>query len=417
MIIKSSGRVLHALSATTLGVVLLAACQTPGPQDDARDVRKAGPHASSSSVAPTAPAHAARITISPFDTVTDPVATDRTVKVQAAHGTLTSVEVRPDGGEGVTVTGTWGEGKRTWQSDRTMTPGTRYVVEAVAANAAGATTRTRKEFRTRAAARVNGVTVTPSRGAVVGVGQPVSLAFDTPVKDKAAVERRLSITTEPKVEGSWGWTRDPLTGVERVDWRPRDYWAKGTKVTMRARLSGVHTGDGRYLRRDVSTAFTTGTARISEVDLTRHTMTVTEDGKKIRDIPISGGKPAYPTWNGTMVVLGKKPMVRMTSQSVGITAEGEQYDKQVPWTVHMTTSGTYAHAAPWNEGKGYFGKVNMSHGCVGMTEADGKWFYDRSVPGDLITVKGSTRATVATGNGFGDWNLTFDEWRKLSALS
>lgn len=156
---------------------------------------------------------------------------------------------------------------------------------------------------------------------------------------------------------------------------------------MRARLSGVDTGGGRYLRRDVTTTFTTGVARISRVDLEKHTMTVFEGGRRVRTIPVSGGSPEYPTWNGTTVVLRKQAVVRMTSASVGID---DHYDLRVPWAVHTTTSGTYTRAALWNEGKGSFGRGNTSHGCVGMSAADGRWFHGRSVPGDLIEVTGST---------------------------
>lgn len=390
-----SVRSLSILAVPSLAVALLAGCQ-------------------SASDTASVDAKPARITVTPNGDAAA-VAPDATVKVTAAHGTLTKVRITPDGAgtHAVTVTGSLSKAKSSWHSTRPMTPGTTYAVEATATNAAGKTATQHSTFRTRAAQQVNGVTVTPSSKSVVGVGQPVSLAFDHPVTDKAAVERQLSVSTSPRTEGSWGWVKDPLTGTERADWRPKTYWHKGTKVTLRARLSGVNTGDSRYLRRDVSSTFTIGTARVSKVDLQQHTMTVYEDGQKQKTIPISAGQPSYPTWNGTMVVLDKAPMVHMTSESVGIA---DPYSKDVPWAVHLTTSGTYAHAAPWNEGRGYFGRVNMSHGCVGMSSADGQWFYHRATRGDVVEVTGSTRATVSTGNGFGDWNLSYGAWQKLSAL-
>lgn len=390
-----SVRSLRILAAPSLAVALLAGCQ-------------------SASDTASVDGKPARITITP-DSDAAAIAPDATVKVTAAHGALTTVRITPDGAgsHAVTVTGSLSKTKNSWRSNRPMTPGTTYTVEATATNAAGRTATQHSTFRTRAGQQFNGVTVTPSNKAVVGVGQPVSLAFDHPVTDKAAVERQLSLSTAPRTEGSWGWVKDPLTGTERVDWRPKTYWHKGTKVTLRARLSGVNTGDSRYLRRDVSTAFTIGTARVSKVDLNQHTMTVYEDGQKKNTIPISAGQPSYPTWNGTMVVLDKAPTVHMTSESVGIA---DPYSKDVPWAVHLTTSGTYAHAAPWNEGRGYFGHVNMSHGCVGMALADGKWFYSRATRGDVVEVTGSTRATVSPGNGFGDWNLSYGAWQKRSAL-
>ncbi|MGW0704238.1 L,D-transpeptidase [Streptomyces sp. NPDC002867] len=85
----------------------------------------------------------------------------------------------------------------------------------------------------------------------------------------------------------------------------------------------------------------------------------------------------------------------------------------VKWDVQLTPSGTYAHAAPWNEGK--FGKVNGSHGCIGMSTKDAKWFYDRVHFGDPVTVINSTD-TVAVNNGYGAWNVDWATWQEGSAL-
>ncbi|MFJ1582893.1 Ig-like domain-containing protein [Streptomyces sp. NPDC088197] len=367
----------------------------------------------------------ARITVTPAkDTAdVDPAAP---VKVTVDGGTLGTVTVTPEGTskDGVTpieVTGALDAAKHTWTSDRTMTPGTAYTVQVTAADSAGKQTRTTSAFRTLTAAKVNGVTPTPLNNAVVGVGLPVSLAFDKPVTDKAAraaVEKALTVTTSPAVQGSWGWITDPLTGIQRVDWRPDAYWTPNTKVTLTAKLSGIDTGGGRYLRRDIHDTFTIGTARISYVDLKAHTMRVTENGKTVKNFKISGGKPAFPTWNGQMVVISKQSTVRMTSSSVGIATSEDSadfYDKDVKYAVHITTSGTYTHAAPWNDAM--MGVQNGSHGCIGMHTADAKWFFDRSVRGDLVITSGSTRATVDKGNGFGEWNLGKDAWRRLSALA
>jgi len=85
----------------------------------------------------------------------------------------------------------------------------------------------------------------------------------------------------------------------------------------------------------------------------------------------------------------------------------------VKWDVQLTPSGTYAHAAPWNEGK--FGVVNGSHGCIGMSTSDAKWFYDQVRLGDPVTVVNSVD-TVATNNGYGGWNVGWATWQQGSAL-
>ena len=115
-----------------------------------------------------------------------------------------------------------------------------------------------------------------------------------------------------------------------------------------------------------------------------------------------------------MVVLSKVPTIRMNSAAVGIFGP-EAYDLgAVKWDVQLTPSGTYTHAAPWNEGK--FGKVNASHGCIGMSDADAKWFYERVNYGDPVTVVKSVD-TVAPNNGYGGWNVDWETWTKGSALA
>lgn len=397
---------------------LLGAAGCGGHQDG----RSAAPGSGGAPAAST-PA-GARITVTPAAGAA-PVDPGTAVRVAAGGGTLAEVTVTPQGhaSDGVTpvaVTGVLDPARHTWTSDRTMTPGTSYTVRATARDAAGRRTSTARTFRTAAAAKVNGVSVTPLNHAVAGVGLPVSLAFDTPVgaAGRAAVEKALTVTTRPAVHGSWGWLTDPLTGVQRVDWRPDAYWKPGTQVVLTARLSGIDTGGHRYLRRDIHDTFTIGTARISYADLRAHTLRVTENGRTLRTLPISAGRAEYPTWNGTMVVLAKQSTVRMTSASVNIATSSDSsdfYDEDVKYAVRLTTSGTFVHAAPWNDS--LMGRANGSHGCIGRSTADARWFFARATPGDVVVATGSTRATVDKGNGYGDWNLSAARWRALSALS
>lgn len=407
-----------AVPAVLLAMALGAtACGGSDSKDGGGSQAGKGGSSPSASPSPTGP----HVTVEPADTTAvDPAAQ---VKVTVPDGTLSTVTVTADGkaSDGVTpveVTGALDAARHTWTSDRTMTPGTSYTVRVTAADASGRQTQTTSTFQTVTAAKVNGVTPTPLNNAVVGVGLPVSLAFDKPVINKAAVQKALSITTTPAANGSWGWITDPLTGIQRVDWRPDTYWKPGTKVTLTAKLSGIDTGNHRYLRRDVHDTFTIGTARISYVDLKAKTMRVTENGRVVKNFKISGGRADFPTWNGQMVVIGKQSTIRMTSASVGIATNKDAadfYDKDVKYAVHITTSGTFTHAAPWNDA--LMGVRNNSHGCVGMHTADAKWFFDRATRGDLVIAYGSTRATVDKGNGYGEWNLSVDQWRALSALA
>ncbi|MCX5233342.1 Ig-like domain-containing protein [Streptomyces sp. NBC_00233] len=337
------------------------------------------------------------------------------LRVTAIGGTLTSVRVAPaDGGDSkahVTVSGTLDASRRTWTAGRTLSPATTYIVHATAISPAEQQTVARTRFTTLAPKHSNRALLGPLDDQVVGIGMPVTLRFDQPVTNKAAVEKSLAVATTPKTEGSWGWVRDPLTGQERADWRPAGFWQPGTKVTVNAALSGVDTGGGRYLSRDISTTFRVGTSRTTRVDLAAHRMTVTENGRTVRTLPISGGGPATPTYNGTMIVMDKIPSIRMNSETVGL---GNAYDMNVKWAIHLTTSGTYLHAAPWNAAR--IGNTNASHGCIGLTTNDAHWLYDRIRLGDPLIITGSTGHTVDVGNGLGDWNLPYSEWKERSAL-
>ena len=51
-----------------------------------------------------------------------------------------------------------------------------------------------------------------------------------------------------------------------------------------------------------------------------------------------------------------------------------------------------------------------------MSTADAKWFYDRVHIGAPVTVVDSV-GTVTTSNGYGDWNVDWETWRKGSALN
>ena len=47
--------------------------------------------------------------------------------------------------------------------------------------------------------------------------------------------------------------------------------------------------------------------------------------------------------------------------------------------------------------------------------AMGKWLFGRTMMGDPITVKG-TGSALKNGNGWTDWNMSWDEYVKGSAL-
>ncbi|MDX5565972.1 Ig-like domain-containing protein [Streptomyces sp. ID05-04B] len=365
-----------------------------------------GPDAKGSSGTPGRPV---AITVTPTGTK---IAAGRPVTVTASGGRLTSVTVTD--AEGRRLAGKVAADGRSWVSDRKAVPGAAYTVTAATRTDDGTAGSTGAAFTTAAADKVNKVDWRPGAGATVGVAQPVSLVFDRPVKNRAEVEKQLKITTSNGTKGSWGWIRD-WSGGDRVDWRPEAYWKPGTKVTLNAELNGIDSGpDGGWFVRDYTTGFTVGARQIVKVDLDSHQLTLERNGETVRRIPVSGGTPGGDkrSWHGTAVLLAKEGTINMNSETVGL---GNAYDKMVDYSMRLTWSGMYAHAAPWNAR--YFGSANHSSGCIGMSDANAAWLYGQVRPGDPFEITGKeTKGVVEPGNGFGTWNLSWAQWQQKSAL-
>ncbi|MGW5775417.1 Ig-like domain-containing protein [Streptomyces sp. NPDC003863] len=333
------------------------------------------------------------------------------VTVTASGGTLTAVKVVDD--DGGTLDGRTGAGGTSWVSDRKAAPGTSYTVDVTSRTTDGKESTTRSSFSTPEPGKVNKVTLAPGKNTTVGIAQPLSIVFDLPVTRKADVERQLKVTTSNGTEGSWGWVKDH-SGRDRVDWRPREYWKPGTKVTLEADLDGTDSGGGWFVR-DYRTGFTIGAAQIVKVDLDSHQLRVERDGRTVRTIPVSGGTPGGDkrSWRGTAVLMAKEGTINMNSETVGL---GDAYNKDVDYSMRLTWSGMYAHAAPWNAA--YFGKANHSSGCIGMSTENAASFYASVNVGDPFEIKGrETKGTVAEGNGYGAWNLSWSAWKAKSALA
>ena len=61
------------------------------------------------------------------------------------------------------------------------------------------------------------------------------------------------------------------------------------------------------------------------------------------------------------------------------------------------------------------GNTNPSHGCLNLNADNAKWFYDFSVPGDVVEVRNTGGPPLALQQN-GDWTVPWDQWRKGSAL-
>ncbi|MEU8785817.1 Ig-like domain-containing protein [Streptomyces sp. NPDC048637] len=176
------------------------------------------------------------------------------LKVTAEGGVLTEVTVTDPRGRRLPG-GLKGDGT-VWTSSAKIAPATKYSVVARTKSPEGGVGAAKESLTTAQAAKLNTLVLDPGvQDTVVAVDRLLTLTFDHPVTDRAAVERRLSVTTDGRTTGSWDWTTD-RSGNDQVAWRAAQRWKPGTQVTVRAALDGVDSGGGRYFAGDYDLNFT-----------------------------------------------------------------------------------------------------------------------------------------------------------------
>jgi lipoprotein-anchoring transpeptidase ErfK/SrfK len=357
-------------------------------------------------VAPGKPTSQVHLSVSPRHQATG-VRLDARAKVVASDGTLRSVTVKAT--DGRRVAGKLDGDGQTWTSSGVLAPATRYRVRVEAVDEAGTATRRSTSFTTLRPRAELRAAVMPLEGETVGVGLPIGVWFNQPVADRAAVERRLQVVSSEPVDGAWHWFND-----SEVHYRPRTYWPSGAKVTLRARLAGTAAGDGVWGVADRTISFRIGDRHVSIVNARTHRMQVVANGKTLRTMPVSTGRDKYPTTNGVHFVIEKTRNKLMDSSTIGIPRDSPGgYYQHVAWSVRISNSGEFVHAAPWSTASQ--GRANVSHGCVNLSTANAAWFFKLTRRGDVVEVVGSPRRP---GDSFGvaDWNMSWSAWLRGSAL-
>ena len=279
---------------------------------------------------------------------------------------------------------------------------------------AGRTTTATSNFKTlKASSTLRISDVIPMSGETVGIGMPITVTFNRPVRNEAAVERALEVRSTTPMQGAWRWISN-----EQAIFRTKTYWPAHSQVSLVAHLAGVRAAPGVYGTRDYTRSFKIGASHIAHVSLKTHKSKVYVDGKLAKTIPISGGMGGFDshgndfrTTSGIHLAMGKSPVVTMTSPNIK-KGEPGYYHELVYEDVQISSSGEYLHRSP-----GDFeclGHRNCSHGCVRQTPSGAAWFFKLSKRGDVIDITGSSRR-LEWNNGWGYWQLSFDKWLKGSA--
>jgi lipoprotein-anchoring transpeptidase ErfK/SrfK len=345
----------------------------------------------------------AKITFAPADGAKDVSVIDP-IKITVADGELTDATLTSPAGKH--VAGKIAADKHSWTSSEVLGYGKTYKYTATAKDKDGKESKQDGTFKTLAPASTPRATINPTDNATVGVAMPISVKFpEGPVTDKAAVEKALEVKTSTPVEGAWAWLN-----AQQVDWRPEAYWPANTQVTVNAKLYGLKYGDGVYGKSDLSSTFTIGRNQVVKINTPDHKMNVYRDGALYASYPASNGEDADPnrnTPNGTVVVMEKQPVGDFSNPRYGYTHVKKK------WAVRISNHGEFIHEN--NDNAANIGKVNSSHGCVNLLEADAKKYYDSALIGDPVEITGSKAHYPATSDVF-DWLIPWSQWQTMSAL-
>ena len=149
-----------------------------------------------------------------------------------------------------------------------------------------------------------------------------------------------------------------------------------------------------------------------KADATTHRVRAVRDGQVVSDLPASYGLESDPhrvTNSGVHIVMSKAETVLMTSLQYGYE------DLPEHWAVRISNNGEFIHANPAS--RSAQGKRNITHGCINLSTADAKAYFDTAIYGDPVEVTGTTEALSAADGDVYDWTIPWAEWKQLSALS
>ena len=219
-------------------------------------------------------------------------------------------------------------------------------------------------------------------GQTVGVAAPIILQFDAAIadEDRAAVEKALSVTTTPPVEGGWAWLPDEA---------------------------------GAYGAADSTLDFTVGRRQVVRAEASTHRIQVLDGaGAVMMDFPCSYGEGDLDrnvTRSGIHVVTEKYEDFYMTNPAAGYANVRERF------AVRISNNGEFIHANPASLGSQ--GNSNVTNGCINLSLEDAEQYFNVAMYGDPVEVTGARIPLSYADGDIWDWSVPWEEWVAMSALT
>ena len=249
---------------------------------------------------------------------------------------------------------------------------------------------------------------------------PIIAYFSKQITSAATLTADTTVTANgTPVVGGWYFETSAAQPGYPIEghWRPEKYWPANSQIHVDLPMKGKSAGTGLVYDDSLTLAFSIGAKHIVTVSNRKHELTVMNNGTKWGTFPVSLGASNTPTLRGTKVIMEKGLDISMTGPGY--------YDPHVKYTQRLTYGGEYLHAAPWNctdtaQGctgpANNIGHANSSNGCTNLRPADAETLYHILRIGDIVTHPDADGPAMTMGAGYGDWNVSWAQWRTGGAV-
>ncbi|WP_449372138.1 Ig-like domain-containing protein [Arthrobacter psychrolactophilus] len=354
---------------------------------------------------PTAAAIPAKIALTPA-TGTEFVNPVGEITAVISNGTV-SHAVLKESETGAVLDGELSVGKDSWKPTTPLKFNTAYTFDVTAVDTEGFKSNQVSTFTTVPATHEADAVMFPNDGDTVGVAQPLQFVFSEPVVNKEAVEQAIKITTSAGQQGSFRWYSDTL-----VRYRAADFWPANSTINVDMQLLGMDLGNGMIANFNKTYNVNIGNKTVMEADAGAHVVNIYVNDVLTKTFPATLGDEAFPSASGYMVLTNdKQRYATFKAASIGLKPgdPGDYGSVDVEYATRLSYSGIFIHQAT-PSAMPYLGAANLSHGCIGLSAEGAGWVFENMGAGDLVHTVNTPNETIAPTDGFGDWNIPYEQY-------
>lgn len=383
----------------------LAACSPAGLGGTAEPAPQTTQAPATTAPATTVPATPATVEFSPAKGA-DFVNPVSEISAAVSNGKIVSA-ILSETTSGVVTDGDLSQGDSKWISNAVLKFDMDYTFNVTTVDANGHQGSQISTFTTVPPSHEANAVLYPNADDTVGVAQPLQWSFSEPVLNKEIVENAIKVTSSTGQEGAFRWYSDTL-----LRYRAADYWPANSQVNVDMSLLGVDFGNGMIGNFNKNYNVNIGNKVVMEADAANHSVSILVNDQVAKTFPATLGDEAFPSASGFMVVTAdKQRYATFKAASIGLKPgdPGDYGSVDVEFATRMSNSGIFIHQAT-ESAMPYLGVANLSHGCIGLSAEGAGWVFENMGPGDLVHTVGTPNETIAPTDGFGDWNIPFEQY-------